>query len=245
MKGSRIFSSGPFAGLQTEPRSAGLSGATAAPARVLEAHNKKLRADVQTTTGLVYRDVEFAAALIDREGRAHGRVSGLQKGQVVWVDFAYGNPGTPVITAVLSGYEKRDHFKSIRRFFQKLTGFDPDEEYGDFHRSGYGQVFKEDRLAYLNKDGDEVFAIDFQKKEVVLKKGFRLRVEGASPADSSLVTGTMVTTPGYISAVGGVSLQTGVPAIPGVILAQRAIVAEDLAAADLVAGTVNAGEING
>lgn len=245
MKGSRIFSSGPFTGLQTEPRSAGLSGATSAPARVLEVDNKKLRADVQTTTGLVYRGVEFAAALIDGEGRAHGRVSGLQKGQVVWLDFAYDNPGAPVITAILSGFEKRDHFKSIRRFFRRLTGFDPDEEYGDFHRSGHAQVFQKDRIAYLNKDGDAVLVIDHEKKEVVLKKGYRLRVEGGSPADSSIVSAATVTTPGFLSAVGGVSLQTGVPAIPGVLLAQRAIVAEDLAAADLVAGTVSAGTVSG
>ncbi|MEQ9366358.1 MAG: hypothetical protein RIF32_19110, partial [Leptospirales bacterium] len=226
------------------PRSAAMTGATAAPARVIATNNKKLRADVRTTTGLVYREVEFAAALIDGEGRAHGRVSGLQKGQVVWVDFAYSNPGTPVITAVLSGFEQRDHFRAVREFFRKLTGFDQENEYGDFHRSGYGQVYKEDQLVCVNKDGDEVFCIDFQKKEVVLKKGYRLRVEGASPAESTIVSSATVTTPGFLSAVGGVSLQTGVPAIPGVLLAQKAVVAEELAAADLVAGTVNAGEIN-
>ena len=242
---SRIFNSTPSAGPELQPRSAGMSGAKPAPARVLKADNKKLRADVQTTTGLIYRDVEFAAALMNREGRAHGRIAGLRKGQVVWVDFAYGSPGTPVITTALSGYEKQDHFRAVRAFFRKFSSFDPDEEFGDFHESGFGQIFAQDKLVCRDKNGQEVFVIDFEQKEVVLKQGFRLRVEGASPADSSIVSAATVTTPGFLSAVGGVSLQTGVPAIPGVLLAQKAVIAEELAAANVAAGSVNAGDVTG
>ena len=108
-----------------------------------------------------------------------------------------------------------------------------------------GRSFAQDKLVCRDKNGQEVFVIDFEQKEVVLKQGFRLRVEGASPADSSIVSAATVTTPGFLSAVGGVSLQTGVPAIPGVLLAQKAVIAEELAAANVAAGSVNAGDVTG
>lgn len=238
-RGNRLFSHGA-GGRPLRRPSPGSGGARGVPARVLQAYNDKMRADVQAVTGPVYRNVEYVGPAIDTDGKARGRFMGLAARDLVWLDFAAGAASSPRITATFS----RPEFENIEKFLDKhKETFDVDDDFADFHKSGHAVVFAEDQLSFFDSQGQEALRLDYKKKEVVIAPGWQLRVGGETEADSTVIRNMVVSTPGTLQGLGGVSAVPGLPT-PGVLVVQNIVAAGAVSCESLTAATsVRAGAV--
>lgn len=229
--------------LLRQPVDPGQGLAFALVGRVLEVDHDTLTAGVQAQTGVVYRNVPVDLPPITSRGRARGRVSIPRKDDLVWLEFRGGAASAPRIRGPIAERDGRRLEKFLKNYEDH---FAPAQDFADFHDSGHGMIFGEKRVAFVDSDGTEVLRIDFEKKEIVLQEGFRLRVAGESgtEADSAILTAQYLTTQGYVNAAGGVGVIPGVVA-PGQllaknILAEDAIVGKTIAAQSVTAGDVTA-----
>ena len=209
--------------------------------RLYDTGRNRYRADVRLHSGGgLRRRVRIPGPSYDRQGRMHGIQHGFMEGQAVLVGYL-GNLTDLVVIASLS-------FPGGDRSKQNLSAaedYDPTTQVIG-HESGYRVEHGEDLVSYRDKDGEEVILFDFEKKEIRLKQGWSLAIEGASPADSTILTSAAITTPGTVAAPGGVSMVTGQPPTPGLLVA-TAVSTGSLSAdsVDATSASVNGKPVDG
>ncbi|EKR56643.1 MULTISPECIES: hypothetical protein [Leptospira] len=125
----------------------------------------RFRVDVLTTFGEIFKNVRTLGPGLSSNGNAHGRAFGIQKDQLVFVEFIGGSYRSPIITQVFPFATKDSDLSNLTQFSEKFSFLDLETDIVDFHKSGYCIRQTTDKLEVYDRTQSIVFELDFQSGE--------------------------------------------------------------------------------
>lgn len=136
-------------------------------AKVTKFNRKLLTCEVQTISGDTHRNVRLLGPALNTEGNGYGRFNIVKKNQLVFIGYVMGVQTSPVIIQAYPFSARDEDFNNLKNFISKYPEIQEDE-FVDFHDSGYCVRYKDDMILFQDKTKIPLVSIDMISGNVLI-----------------------------------------------------------------------------